>query len=146
MCPGPLHYDVSTKATWHLAGAHRIDASFFGDPSDGDNGPQRTSAMRSVDTSRFSSLTYGGHNQTVRYNGALSNRWLLEANYARALNAINETPSVDTWRVTDSTVTPQANSGGIGLYEANRSLKTNTNGSTNIFNGHQIRYGFDMTT
>jgi len=81
----------STKATWQLGGAHRIDASFFGDPSTGDNGPQRLQAMRAVDTSRYSSLTYGGHSQTVRYNGAPSSRWLLEANWARALNEIQET-------------------------------------------------------
>ena len=50
---------------------------------------------------RSARLTYGGHNQTVRYNGVLSNNWLVEGTCARALNAINEMPSVDTWRVTD---------------------------------------------
>jgi len=63
----------STKATWQLGNGHRIDASFFGDPSSGDIGPQRTSALLVGDTASFSSLTYGGHNQTLRYNGVLSN-------------------------------------------------------------------------
>lgn len=31
----------STKATWQLGNGHRIDASFFGDPSSGDIGPQQ---------------------------------------------------------------------------------------------------------
>jgi hypothetical protein len=62
-----------------LNNAHRVDVSFFGDPSDGFMGPQRTSSLTNQDTSAFSSLIYGGHNQTVRYDGVLSSRWLLEA-------------------------------------------------------------------
>jgi hypothetical protein len=97
-----------------------------------------------VDTAKFSSLTYGGHNQTVRYNGAITNRWLLEGTYARALNRVNEAPSVDTWRVTDRTVTPSGISGGIGLYEANRSLNNQYSvKSTNLIGGHQLRYGLE---
>ncbi len=61
----------SAKATWQPTSAQRIDASFFGDPSTGDNGPQRESALLVTDTSSFSSLIYGGHNQTV----ATAARW-----------------------------------------------------------------------
>ena len=119
-CANP---DYSTKGTWQIANAHRIDASFFGDPSKGDNGPQRASSLLVEDTSSFSSLDYGGHNQTVRYSGVLGANWLLEASFARALNRINEMPSVNAWRVTDQTVSPNVITGGIGLYEAgNRSL------------------------
>jgi outer membrane receptor protein involved in Fe transport len=134
----------SAKATWQLANAHRIDASFFGDPSRGLNGPQRTSALLVSNTDSFSSLTYGGHNQTIRYNGVLSNDWLLEGTYARALNAINETPSVNTWRVTDQTVTPNRITGGIGFFEAgNRSLNHQFSiKSTHILGGHEVKYGF----
>jgi hypothetical protein len=135
----------STKGTWQLGSAHRIDASFFGDPSTGDNGPQRTSALLVTDTSSFSSLEYGGHNQTVRYSGVLGSHWLLEAAYARALNRINEVPSVNSWRITDQTVTPTVITGGIGFYEAgNRSLNHQLVAkSTNIFGDHQIKYGFE---
>jgi len=135
----------SAKATWQPANAHRIDVSFFGDPSTGDNGPQRTSALLVNNTASFSSLTYGGHNQTIRYNGVLSNNWLLEGTFARALNRINETPSVNAWRISDQTVTPTATTGGIGFYEAgNRSLN-NQYGvkSTNILGDHQLKYGFE---
>ena len=59
--------------------SHRFDASFFGDPSKGDMGPQRTSSLIVDDTSSFSELDYGGHNQTVRYDGVLSSQLLLEA-------------------------------------------------------------------
>jgi hypothetical protein len=135
----------SLKGTYQLTSSHRIDASFFGDPSDGDNGPQRTSALRVADNSSFSSLLYGGHNQTVRYNGVLGPHWLLEATYARALNRVNETPSVDAWRVVDRTVTPTLITGGIGFYEAgNRSVNNQyAVKATSLFGGHQLKYGLE---
>ena len=134
----------STKATWQPGGRHRIDVSLFGDPSKGDNGPQRTSSLLNEDTSSFSGIEYGGHNQTVRYNGVLGNAWLLEATFARALSRLSETPSVNNWRVIDTTVTPSAVTGGIGLYEDNRSLNYQyALKSTNVFGGHQLRYGVE---
>jgi hypothetical protein len=81
----------SAKATWQATSDHRFDVSFFGDPSKGDNGPQRASALLVPDTSSFSELTYGGHNQTARYNGVFRNNWLVEASFARALNTLEET-------------------------------------------------------
>ena len=80
-------------------------------------GPQRTSALTVTDTSSFSEIEYGGHNQTVRYDGVISPTWLVEGSFARAINSISETPSVDEWRVTDTTVVPQVITGGIGFYE-----------------------------
>ena len=41
----------AAKGTDQLNSANRIDASFFGDPSHGDTGPQRTSALLRHDTS-----------------------------------------------------------------------------------------------
>jgi hypothetical protein len=105
----------SAKGTWAIASGHRIDASLFGDPSTGFNGPQRTSALLRTTTSAFSSLDYGGHNQTVRYDGVVSGNFLLEGYYARALNRIVETPSVDSWSVVDRTVSPAVTTGGIGF-------------------------------
>lgn len=136
----------SAKATFQLSSAHRFDASFFGDPSKGDNGVQRTSALLNQDTSGFSSLTYGGHNQTVRYEGVLSSMFLAEVFWARALNDINELPSVNTWRVTDTTVVPNVITGGIGGYEAgNHSLNNQYVAKfTNIFGGHSVKYGVEF--
>src|SRR5580765_2536119 len=140
----------SAKATYQLSNSHRFDASFFGDPSKGETGPQRGSALLNNDTSSFSSITYGGHNQTVRYDGVLSSNFLVEGFWARALNDINEVTSVNTWRVTDRTVTPNAISGGIGFYEAgNHSLNNQFSGKlTNVIGNHQVKYGvqFDDVT
>ena len=63
------------RARSQLSSSHRIDASFFGDPSNGMLGPQRGSTLLNQTTAGFSSLTYGGHNQTVRYDGVLSSRF-----------------------------------------------------------------------
>ena len=134
----------SAKGTYQATSSHRFDASFFGDPATGDMGPQRTSALTVTDTSSFSEIEYGGHNQTVRYDGVLSPTWLLEGSFARAYNLIGETPSVDEWRVTDTTVVPNVITGGIGGYEQGNkgtnlqyAVKT-----TVIAGGHQIKGGF----
>ena len=52
--------------------AQRFDASFFGDPARGEMGPQRTSRADGTERSAYSSLDYGGHNQTIRYKGVLA--------------------------------------------------------------------------
>ena len=114
----------SAKATWQLTSAHRIDASFFGDPSKGDNGPQRASRAARPDTSSFSSLTYGGHNQTVRYNGVLPDNWLRRSHRARALNTINETPIGEHLARDRSDGDAEAITGGIGFYEAATAAST----------------------
>jgi hypothetical protein len=135
----------SAKATWQTTAEHRFDVSFFGDPSKGDNGPQRASALLVPDTSSYSELTYGGHNQTVRYNGVFRNNFLIEANFARALNTLEETPSVNAWRITNQTMTPTVVTGGIGFFEAqNRSLNYQYSAkATNVLGNHQLRYGVE---
>jgi hypothetical protein len=133
----------SAKASWQAAASHRIDATFFGDPAEGKNGPQRNAALVRTDTAGFSELKYGGHNQAVRYDGVFGSRWLVEMAYSRARNKIEETPSVDTWSVTDATVVPNIVSGGIGFYEVGND-GTNQQWSaksTHVLGGHSIKYG-----
>jgi hypothetical protein len=134
----------AAKGTWQIAAAHHLDASFFGDPAKGKNGPQRYTALLRTDTAGFSKLDhYGGHNQTIRYEGAVTPTWLLEASVARAKNSITETPSVNNWSVVDNTVTPQVRSGGIGFFEAgNEGVNWQYQAkATNVINRHNLRYG-----
>jgi hypothetical protein len=134
----------SAKGTYQISSAHRIDASFFGDPSKGENGPQRTSSLEVQDTSSFSEITFGGHNQTVRYDGVFGSNWLLEGSFGRAKNIIEEVPSVNDWRVVDRRVVPNITTGGIGFFEAGNDSQNLQYAvkMTNVFGGHQIRYGF----
>src|SRR6185436_18124881 len=101
-------------------------------------------AVLGQDTAGFSWREYGGHKQNVSYNGAINSHWLLEGGYAHALNRIMETPSVDSWRMTDRTATPSIFTGGIGFYEAgNRSVNNQFSAkSTNFIGEHQIKSGF----
>ena len=95
-------------------------------------------------TSGFSELErYGGHNQSVRYDGIIASNWLVEASTARALNEIVEIPSVNEWNMTDTTVTPNIISGGIGFSEqGNRSENFQYQAkATNLFGSHQLRDG-----
>ena len=134
----------SAKATFQAGSGHRIDASFFGDPATGDMGPQRRASLFRTDTAGFSEITYGGHNQTFRYSGVMSDTWFIEGSFARATNKIEETPSVDEWNVTDQTVSPSIRSGGIGFFEVGNDGKNYQYQikSTNLFGTHQLRYGF----
>src|SRR5215208_1775572 len=133
----------SAKLSGQLGNGHRLDASFFGDPAKGNMGPQRLSSLTGTDTAAFSALEYGGHNQTVKYDGVLRPSWLVEATVSRAKNNLVVTPSVNSFSVSDRTVTPTVISGGIGFYEAgNEGINLQYQArSTHIFGGHQIRYG-----
>jgi hypothetical protein len=135
----------SAKGTYQINGSHRLDASFFGDPSRGRNGAQRPAALLAQTPAQFSTLSWGGHNQTVRYSGAITSQWLVEASYGRALNTFAETPSANTWQYRDMTVTPNIRSGGIGGYEpGNRGVNNQyVVKSTNIWRGHEIKYGLE---
>jgi hypothetical protein len=109
----------SSKVTYQLSERHRFDLSFFGDPSQGDEGPQRATALTGANTAGFSSLdAYGGNNQTLRYSGVLNPQFFVEASIGRATGVLREVASVDEWSFTDTTVTPNVRTGGIGRYES----------------------------
>lgn len=152
---GPVNQDrralaYAGKLTWQAGAGHRLDFSAFGDPSHGDVGPQRLTALVAANTTRFSELkSYGTYAETLRYEGVLGNSWLVEASVARAQNSLDEVPQVDEWAVTDQTVTPSVRTGGIGFYEKG-GTGVNTQyqvKSTHIFGAagrHQVRYGAQL--
>ncbi len=138
-------YSYAGKLTWQLTTNHRFEASLYGDPSHAPNGPNRNSALLADSPTRFSSVDFGGHNQSFKYDGIMSPHWLLEATLGHSGNKVKETPASDTYAVTDTTVVPNRRTGGIGFYEDDygnnyqASLK-----STNLFEAggrHQVRYG-----
>jgi hypothetical protein len=136
----------AAKGTWQVAPGQRVDATFFGDPAVGPNGPQRYQALLGNDTAAFSRLDqYGGHNQAVKYEGTVKSSWLIEAGLSRAKNTIVELPSVNLPAVTDNTVTPQGHSGGIGFYEVGNDGVTwqYHAKATNVLHDHTIRYGVE---
>ena len=81
----------------------------------------------------------------MKYDGVLSPNWLVEASVARAQNELVETPSVNSWSVTDGTVMPNVISGGIGFYEEGNDGKNlpvpAASRRTSSRRHHQMRYG-----
>ncbi len=146
------------KLSANVSGNHRFDVSLFGDPSKGESGLQRYSELRriayadapgttSIDGGS-SELEYGGHNQTLRYDGIVGASWLVEANLASSSNKFNEIATVDDWFYQDLRFTPNGRSGGLGSYERDKGSNFQYGvKSTHILSGagdHQVRYGVGL--
>ena len=134
----------SGKVTYQINDVNRLDFSVFGDPSEGELGPQRRTALTRTDLAGFSDIEFGGHNQTLRWEGVITPSLIVTASVSRATNLIEETPSVDTFFVSDTTVEPTRNSGGIGFYEVgndgtNIQYQAKT---TYLWRNHEFRGGF----
>lgn len=138
-------YSYAGKLTWQAGANHRFNASVFGDPSSSPVGPQTATSLVAAASTRFSGLKYGGHSQSIRYDGIVTPSWLLEASAGRITNKFNEVPQTDEWSVSDRRVVPNILSGGIGFYELDNGRNTQfTLKSTHLFNAggsHQVRYG-----
>ncbi|MFB3855436.1 MAG: carboxypeptidase regulatory-like domain-containing protein [Vicinamibacterales bacterium] len=146
---GPIDRDrwtasYSGKLTYQVTGAHRFDFSAFGDPSHGQTGMQRRSALLGQTlNSRESELDYGGHNQTIRYEGIVTPSFLLAASVSHASNIIEETPTIDQHSILDTTTTPNQRRGGLGVFENNegRNIQYQAK-ATYLWSDHEIRGGF----
>jgi Carboxypeptidase regulatory-like domain/TonB-dependent Receptor Plug Domain len=148
-------YSYAGKLTFQATSNHRFDVSAFGDPSTGEAGLQRFSTLRrraypgapgtSAIEGGFSELDYGGHNQTLRYDGIISPNWLIEASVARVSNKFDEIAALDDYLYTDLRFVPNGASGGLGYHERDKGKNLQfTLKSTNIFQAagnHQLRYG-----
>jgi hypothetical protein len=134
----------AAKVTFEMSESQRLNASFFGDPSRGESGPQRSSALLGSDTSRYSKIKYGGDQQALRYSWVITPKWFLEASVSRSANTIEETPALDEWSIVDYRVSPALRQGGLGSF-----LKKNPGSNiqysvkaTHEFGMAQLRYGF----
>jgi hypothetical protein len=141
-------YNYAAKVTWQTAQQHRVDASFFGDPSKGPSGIQRASTLRNTEPSPSELVRFGANSQVVRYNGIPRNNWLLEASFGRMSDRLEERPSVNEWNVVDTTVIPFRRTGGVGFYEngvqdenLQYQVKSTHLLDTGSGGAHQIRYG-----
>ncbi len=139
-------YSYAGKLTWQAGSNHRFDVTAFGDPSKAENGPQTATALVASNKTRFSAIDYGGHSQSLRYDGIMTPSWLVEANVGHITNKFHTQPEIDEWSVSDRRVVPNVVSGGIGFFETDEGRNTQFGiKSTNIFNAggnHQLRYGF----
>ncbi len=171
-----LNYSAKVNFNIDKQSRHQIEASVFGDPSHSPFGPNRPAtpaagaggALQSDFADRaFSELNYGSRNVTVRYNGALTNTWLLNGSFSHAHNDFTESGMPNIYGVQDRTEgTPGAVNavgdglptaattrglnaiGGVGFFEnnegTNKQWAVNGTNTFRIFGGHQVDYGFQL--
>jgi outer membrane receptor protein involved in Fe transport len=134
----------SGKATYQINNTNRLDFSVFGDPSTGDMGPQRRTSLLRTDTTGFSEIDFGGHNQTLRYEGVFGSNFLLTTSASHATNLIEERPGVDEWEITDFRTEPNLIRGGIGFYEVGNDGENMQYQAkaTYLWRNHEFRGGF----
>jgi hypothetical protein len=95
--------NYAAKLTWYATPNHRLELAAFGDPSDGDMGPQRFS-LRNIDFPEGggnSSISYGANNYSLNYNGVFTPTFFMQAMVARHDGSFDETSQVNKSRYTD---------------------------------------------
>src|SRR3989475_468221 len=168
-------FNYSAKLNYNITANqnHQIEGSVFGDPSHQPFGPNRhnggpaggSGGLASDFPQRaFSELNYGSRNWSVRYNGAFSPKFLLNASFSWAHNKFDESNLPNIYRVQDRTEgTPGAPNplldglptpatsrglneiGGAGFVENtegnNRQVSANATLTFRAWGGHQMDYG-----
>jgi hypothetical protein len=139
-------YNYAANVKWSLSPKHTLTLSAFGDPSVGENGPQRSSAVAVPDPStRYTEITYGGHNIVGNWSGELLPSWFIEGIVAYHEDRFEEVPAIDTPQGFDVRDYVFRRYGGVGFYENN--ISTNTQYQLKLSNylhaggEHHIRYG-----
>jgi hypothetical protein len=95
-------YNYAGNVKWIANNRHSLTFSAFGDPSKGDLGPQRTTALAVSDPSlRFSEIEYGGNNLVTRWQGELNDNTFIEASVAYHTDEFKETVAVNQPSGTD---------------------------------------------
>lgn len=163
---GQQVFNYSAKINLNLTAdqRHQLEGSIFGDPSSNETGFNRTLVSDYPDR-LVSGLDYGSRNWTIRYNGALTNSWLLNASFNWAFNKFEEKDFPNIYQVQDRTEalpttvnsvgdglpTPTSSRGlnqigGIGFFENNegdnRQLAFNGTNTFRLYGGHQLDYGY----
>ncbi len=138
--------NYAAKVTWLMTPKHRLEFTAFGDPSDGDEGAQRSSSLLTPQVTgpvRFTELEYGADNYSLKYEGVVTPRFFIEAQIGFHDGEFLESGIGTTIRNVNNLQVPGGlPTGGVGFY-ANQfdenmqySLKF-----TNILGKHEIRYG-----
>ncbi|MGH9747888.1 MAG: TonB-dependent receptor [Candidatus Acidiferrales bacterium] len=115
--------DWAGKLTYKINNSNTIEASAFADPNSTNNASFST--LNSDNASANSHWNYGTRNLAVRYDGAVSPTWQVDAAFTYNWNHFTETPATDIYQIVDLTQTGagfqnargQFNAQGIGFVE-----------------------------
>ncbi|HEX6790412.1 MAG TPA: TonB-dependent receptor [Candidatus Krumholzibacteria bacterium] len=148
-------WNYAGNLKWNVNSRNSITFSAFGDPSTGDMGPQRISAVEVEDPStRYSEISFGGNNAAIRWESELYNNGFVEASYALHRDDFEEDLNVNLPNGTmffdpatgDSLAVPR-NFGGPGFYEDSQSTNNQWRLKfSNFIRGggeHNLRYGVE---
>ena len=160
--------NYALKFNWQVSPKHQLELSFFGDPADGKNGPQRDNAPRFTDFNSgggYSSIKFGSDNQALKWNAVFGPRFFMEAQIAHHDGTFRETSELDQYSYTDLRNTleffrgatqydPGTGSvpfdlspvntrlGGIGFISNQDDSNTQYSVKlTNVFGKHEVKYG-----
>jgi hypothetical protein len=139
-------YNYAGNVKWLVSPKHTLSVSAFGDPSVGENGPQLGSAVAVPDPhTRYSEITYGGHNVVGHWNGELTPNWSIEGTVAHHQDKFKEEPELDAPQGFDLRGGVFTRRGGLGFYENNNSRNTQYQlkfaNYMNAAGEHSLRYG-----
>ena len=141
------------KINWNISSRHQLEGSVFGDPSITPTNFTRVSSLSSSDNLRESGLDYGSRTWTGRYNGALTNTWVVSANFSNYFNSFTESPKFNGYQVTDNTgiqekTGPAKVSNGLGFLEGSESrvheFSVTSSHNFRLLGSHTVDYGFQF--
>ena len=140
-------YDYAGKLTFKVNDRHTVESSVFGDPSHTNNVPWAT--LNATDKTVNSKWDYGTRNWAVRYDGALTNTWLIDGAFTWSWNHFTETPLADVTQIVDETNLAQVgtfNAQGFGFlepYDSNtKSLSFDTSKTYRFLGQHTFSAGY----
>src|SRR5882724_9653252 len=140
-------YDYAGKLTFKINDRHTVESSVFGDPSHTNNVPWAT--LNASDKTVNSKWDYGTRNWAVRYDGALTNTWLIDGAFTWSWNHFTETPLADVTQIVDETnsnLLGTFNAQGFGFlepYDSNtRSFAFDTSKTYHFLGQHTFSIGY----
>ena len=92
------------KINWQMSPKHQLEFSFFGDPSTGQNGPQRGDAVLYGDFASGggdSGIKFGSNNQSLKWSAVFTPRLFMEAQIAHHAGMFRETSALNEYSYTD---------------------------------------------
>ena len=146
--------NYAAKVSYFLTPNHRFEASFFGDPSDGDVGPQRATTYLRVlakpaldpdPSTGATGLDWGGDQYSLKYHGVWSPNFFTEVQFAHKKQTFlefgpgTENRSIFVAAAADS-------SGGVGFFEKGLEDRTDQFAIkfTNVIGPVELKYGYQL--
>ncbi len=157
---GVLHSNTTTtsyagKLQFKITSRSNLELTAFGDPSRHNAVPNlwvNPDGLSSpVPLTTSSSFDFGSQDYLGRIDAALTSTWTVDAAYAYNHNHFSETPSFDTYQVTNTNpnyLTPPGGSiaTGHGAYEPSKnntySIEANTSKIVRLWGQHTFNFGY----